>query len=135
LDPIEVSFPGGAQVAASIGGFRVLTDQPGATGIPGAAPTPFQLFLASLATCAGIYVLNFLNARQLPTTGLRIVQEMVTDEKGTVTDVRLVIHLPEGFPPHYVDAVVRVADQCKVKKHLEHSPHFVTEAVLDESRR
>src|SRR5215471_4208280 len=56
---IEVSFPGGKRVDAQVGEFAIRTDQPEALGGAGTAPTPYDLFLASLATCAGIYVLGF----------------------------------------------------------------------------
>ena len=59
-----VDFPGGDRVDAHFGSYTVMTDQPNAKGEPGSAPTPFSLFLASIATCAGIYVLGVLPAAQ-----------------------------------------------------------------------
>src|SRR5690242_6208835 len=57
MNDIEVSFPGGKRVDARVGSFVVHTDQPADQGGEGGAVSPFDLFLASLATCAGIYVL------------------------------------------------------------------------------
>ena len=68
-----IDFPGGARVDAHFGPYTVMTDQP-SMGMPGSAPTPFAVFLASLGTCAGIYVLGFCKQRGLPTEGIRIVQ-------------------------------------------------------------
>ncbi|MBW2050564.1 MAG: osmotically inducible protein OsmC, partial [Deltaproteobacteria bacterium] len=51
---VEVSFPGGKRVDAQIGGFTIKTDQSRDNGGDESAPEPFQLFLASIATCAGI---------------------------------------------------------------------------------
>jgi putative redox protein len=45
----------------------------------GSAPTPFWLFLASLGTCAGIYVLGFCRQRGLPTDGIRLVRRVERD--------------------------------------------------------
>jgi len=69
-----VDFPGGDRVDAHFGPYTVLTDQSNAKGEPGSAPSPFLLFLASIATCAGIYVLGFCRQRNLPTDGLQLIQ-------------------------------------------------------------
>ncbi len=116
-----IDFPGGSKVDAHFGGFTVKTDQP-----PDAsAPAPFDLFLASIGTCAGIYVLGFCKHRGLPTDGIRIVQRMETEQAtGMVKDIYLDIQIPSDFPEQYKPALIRSAEQCKVKKHLEHPPVF-----------
>ncbi len=119
-----IDFPGGARVNAHFEGFTVLTDQPPPTG-DCSAPTPFSLFLASIGTCAGIYVLGFCRQRNLPTDGLRIIQRMERDpETHMVSKVDLEIQLPPGFPDRYKDAVIRAADLCAVKKHIAQPPKF-----------
>ncbi len=54
-----IDFPGGAKVDAHFGNFTVKTDQPMSGGGDGSAPSPFDIFLSSIGTCAGIYVLGF----------------------------------------------------------------------------
>ena len=116
---IAVSFPGGKRVDAAFGSHVVRTDQSLEHGGAGAAPEPFDLFLASLATCAGIYVLGFCQARGIPTDGLRITQRSTTDEATKrLTNVELLIEVPPDFPAKYKDAVVRAAEGCRVKKTL-----------------
>ncbi len=117
---IEIVFPGGAQVDAVMGpGMTVETNQ------DGSAPSPFGLFLASIGTCAGIYVLNFCQQRGLPTDDLKIVQRMNTNPVTRLVDqVELDIQLPPNFPEKYKDAVIRSAELCAVKKHLENPPKF-----------
>ncbi len=118
---MEITFPGGARVDANFGGMSVKTDQPPYSS----APTPFATFLASIGTCAGIYVLGFCNQRGISTAGIRIIQRMYSDPStGLVGQIDLDIQLPPDFPEKYKDAVVRSAEQCAVKKHLEHPPHF-----------
>ena len=120
-----ISFPGGARVDAEFGGFTVKTDQPPQGGGENSAPTPFALFLSSIGTCAGIYVLGFCKQRGLPTDGIRIVQQTERDPAtGLVGTIRLNIEVPPSFPEKYYDALIRAADQCAVKKHLEHPPTF-----------
>ena len=128
---MEITFPGGARVDASFGGLTVRTDQPVQGGGQGSAPTPFATFLASIGTCAGIYVLGFCQQRNIPTDGIKIVQRMHTDQAtGLVGQIDLDIQLPPDFPEKYKTAVIRSAEQCAVKKHLEAPPKFnVTTSV------
>ena len=91
----------------------------------GTVPTPFATFLASIGTCAGIYVLGFCQQRGIPTSGIKIVQRMHSDRAtGLVGQIDLDIQLPPDFPEKYKVAVIRSAEQCAVKKHLEHPPTF-----------
>ena len=120
---IKVSFPGGKRVDARVGDHLVQTDQPVAGGGADSAAAPFDLFLASLATCAGIYVLGFCQARRIPTDGLWIVQHHTYDPvTKQLVDVELELELPPGFPDRYRDAIVRAAEGCKVKKLLARPP-------------
>lgn len=128
---ITVSFPGGKRVDARVGAHVIQTDQPVAGGGQDAAPAPFDLFLASLATCAGIYVLGFCQARGLATDGLALAQHHTVDPTThQLTAVTLELTLPDGFPDKYRDAIVRAAAGCKVKKLLAHPP-AVEVAIAD----
>ena len=116
-----IDFPGGSRVEANFGGFTVATDQPPASS----APSPFDLFLASIGTCAGIYVLGFCRQRGLPTTGIRIVERVNhSPATGMVETIDLEIQVPPTFPEKYRDSLIRSAELCAVKKHLEKPPRF-----------
>jgi len=120
-----IDFPGGARVDAHFDPFTVQTDQPPIGGGTGSAPTPFALFLASIGTCAGIYVLGFCKQRGLPTEGIRIIQRMHSDPAtGMVAKIDLEIQAPPTFPEKYLPSLVKSAELCAVKKHLEHPPKF-----------
>lgn len=120
---IEVSFPGGKRVDAKVGTFIVRTDQPTDAGGAGSAVAPFELFLASIATCAGIYVLGFCQARGLPTEEILLRQHVDYDATTKLpTRVRLELVLPPAFPQKYRAAVVRAAEGCKVKKTIAAAP-------------
>jgi ribosomal protein S12 methylthiotransferase accessory factor len=120
-----IDFPGGSRVDAHFDGYTVPTDQPPAGGGMGAAPTPFAVFLSSIGTCAGIYVLGFCKQRGLPTDGIRIIQRVhANPASGMVENIELEIQVPPTFPARYYDSLVRSAELCKVKKHLEHPPQF-----------
>jgi ribosomal protein S12 methylthiotransferase accessory factor len=120
-----IDFPEGLRVDAHFGPYTVQTAQPDMNGKPGNAPTPFATFLASIGTCAGIYVLGFCKQRGLPTEGIRIIQRMRSNPfTGLVGKIELEIQVPADFPEKYHAALVRAADQCAVKKHFENPPEF-----------
>lgn len=130
---MQIGFPGGAAVQADFSGFAVLTDQAPEHGGAGAAPEPFQLFLASLGTCAGLYALRFCQERGIATAGLGLTLTTEQDpERRRLAAIRLEIRLPEGFPEKYRAAIVRAADQCAVKRHILEPPRFEIEALLPE---
>jgi ribosomal protein S12 methylthiotransferase accessory factor len=122
---LNIRFPGGLAVEADLDGHTVRTDQPEAAGGGGAAPSPFDLFLASIGTCAGYYALRFCQARGLATEGLTL---KLTAEKDPavkrVTRVSIELELPPEFPARYREAIVRATDQCSVKKHLLDPPEI-----------
>lgn len=124
---IEVSFEGKKGVNANFGGFIVKTDQPVESGGEGSAPTPFELFLASIATCAGVYIKSFCDNRGLPTENIKIFQNAEYDETTQMaTKLNIEIIVPESFPENYRDALINVAGKCKVKKHILNPPQFNT---------
>ena len=129
-DDIEVSFPGGLRVYARVGDFVIRTDQPIDGGGEGSAAAPFDLFLASLATCAGIYALGYCRARGLSTEGLKLVQRVETDAATKLPSrVALTLSLPVGFPDHHRVAIQRAVGSCKVKKTIAHG--LVFDVALD----
>jgi putative redox protein len=116
---MEIVFPGGLRVDAVSNGMVIPTNQ------DGSAPAPFGLFLASIGTCAGIYVLGFCQQRGLPTDNIRIMQRMAFNPLTRMMDrIELDIQLPPDFPERYKDAVIRSAELCAVKKHMETPPEF-----------
>ena len=123
-----IDFPGGSKVDAHFGKFNVQTDQPPV----GEAPTPFDLFLSSIGTCAGIYVLGFCRQRSLPTEGIQIVERVIrNDASGMVEKIALEIQLPADFPEKYREAVIHSAQLCAVKKHIESPPAFEITACVN----
>jgi ribosomal protein S12 methylthiotransferase accessory factor len=135
MHEVAVSFPGGKRVDAQIGAFVVHTDQPVDQGGDATAVGPFDLFLASLATCAGLYVLAFCQARGLSTDGLALHQHTDVDPATRIPNrIRIEVVLPPSFPERYRAAVVRAAEGCKVKKTLAAAPAIDVVAVPSERR-
>jgi putative redox protein len=124
-----IDFPGGSRVDAHFDNFTIPTDQPPIAS----APTPFDTFLSSIGTCAGIYVLGFCKQRNLPTEGIRIVQRMHSNPTSHMVEkIDLEIQVPPEFPEKYRASLINSAELCAVKKHLEHPPKFeVTTKVVE----
>jgi len=130
---MQISFPGGAAVDAEYKGHVIRTDQPLSAGGNDSAPAPFDLFLASIGTCAGYYAFGFCQHRQLATDGLRVTLEALRDpDRGRIGAVRIEVEVPPEFPQKYHDALVRAIDQCAVKRHIVEAPEFEVEVKTPE---
>ena len=127
---IAVDFSDGKRVSAAFKGFTVDTDQSEKNGGAASAPEPFDLFLTSIATCAGYYVLDFCLARDIPSEGIRVLMRTERDDKKKMLGkISIEIQLPPAFPDKYKKAVVHAADACSVKKHILSPPEFEVYAV------
>ena len=116
-----IDFPGGSRVDAHFGSFTVATDQQPAASAPG----PFDLFLASLATCSGFFVQSFCQTRKIQTNDITIMQTSERDpETHLVSKIQIEIRLPASFPEKYRSSVSAAANQCTVKKHLQSPPQI-----------
>ena len=122
---INVTFPGGTRVNANFGKFEVATDQPIEEGGTDTAPEPYMLFLSSIVTCAGFYVMRFCQQRELPTDGLGMTLDIERNpETRSLDKVKLAVQLPAGFPEKYHRAIIRAAGMCSVKKAIMNAPEF-----------
>ncbi len=121
---IEVTFDGKKKVKARMGRHLVMTDKPATSGGDDVAVTPYDLFLTSLATCAGIYIKDFCDYRGFSTDGITLTQTHHMNDMGFATKIDLVINLPEGFPEKYVESLIRVAGLCKVNQQLLSLPEL-----------
>ncbi len=128
---MKIVFGGNKKVNAELGNFTIYTDQPQQGGGDGTAPAPFELFLASLGTCAGIYVKGFCDSRGLSSEGIEIEQNMVYDPvKQKIGKITLDIHIPASFPEKYHSALISSANLCAVKKTIQDPPEFVINTVV-----
>jgi len=114
---IEVVFPGGKKVDAVIAEHAIPTDQSVRHGGENGAPEPFQLFLASVATCAGIYAKTFCDQRDLPAP-LGLDMDFQRGADGLLSRLELVLHVDADFPAKYESAIIRSMELCAVKKQL-----------------
>jgi len=129
---IKVTFPGGKRVDAEYKGFTIKTDQPAYAGGEGSAPAPFDLFLASIATCSGIYVLSFCQERGIPTEKAALVMKTEKNPETKMIDkISIEIQLPQEFPEKYKKAIIRAVEGCSVKAHMFKPPAFKIEVKVE----
>ena len=120
---MEIKFPGGKRVDALYKGFEIKTDQSQTSGGNGSAPAPFDLFMASIATCAGIYVLSFCQERSIPTENLRLLMNIEKNHNSKmIGKIKIDIVLPPEFPEKYKTAVIKSAELCAVVRHMQNPP-------------
>jgi ribosomal protein S12 methylthiotransferase accessory factor len=122
---MEIRFPGGKKVEALFNDFMVKTDQPVVDGGSGSAPSPFDLFLASIGTCTGYYVLSFCQKNNIPTEKMKLIARFQRNPTThLVENIHIDIQVPQEFPQKYTNAVIKAAGVCAVKRHLEQPPQI-----------
>ncbi len=115
------------RVNAEYKGFTIQADQPVYAGGEGSAPAPFDLFLVSLATCAGYYMLAFCQKREIPTEKASVLMSTEKNpESKMIEKISLQLQLPPEFPEKYVKAIIRSVEACSVKAHIQKAPSFET---------
>lgn len=129
LMDFTVTLPGGRRAETRLRGHRLVTDQPLDNGGEDTAPTPYELFLASVGTCVAVTLQGFAAKRGLDVTGLSVKQSMRYDDAGLLVAVDLEVHLPPGFPEKYREAALRAAGECSVKKVIAAGPEFTVRAA------
>ncbi|WP_369029817.1 MULTISPECIES: OsmC family protein [Streptomyces] len=109
-----------------IRGHRLQVDQPLEAGGTDTAPTPTELFAASLATCVAFYAGRYLHRHGLPGTGLRVRTEftMATDRPARVAALRLVVVPPPELPEQRRAALLAVVSHCTVHNTLHRPPEI-----------
>ena len=127
---MQIDFPGKKRVTSTYKGFTVRTDQPPAEGGDGSAPEPFDLFLSSIGTCAGVYVVYFCESRDIATDGISMQLGFQRNQTSHMMEkITIEIHLPPAFPKKYRKAVVRAAEMCTVKRTLTQPPEILVTAT------
>jgi putative redox protein len=131
IGTVDVRFAAGESYEFAVREHRMLVDQPPEAGGDDAAPTPTELFVASLATCVAFYAGRYLTRHGLDRDGLgvSVTYRMAADRPARVADIRLSLRLPHGFPEERTQALLAVASHCTVHNTLA-SPPTVTVDVL-----
>jgi len=128
---MEILLKENQKVDVHYRGHVILTDQPIMAGGDDSAPSPFELFMASIGACAGVYVKSFCKQRGLPYENIKLVQRMSKNENNMIGTVEISIIVPPDFPDKYRPMLVNAANACSVKKHIANPPEFIIQTVTE----
>jgi ribosomal protein S12 methylthiotransferase accessory factor len=127
---IKVNFLDNLKVEAKFDDFSVVADQPIRYKGDGAAPGPFDYFLASSALCAAYFVRVYCNSRDIPTENIRLSQNNIVDPEDRYKQIfKIQVELPESISEKHRLGIIRSIDRCTVKKVVQTGPEFVVELV------
>jgi len=125
---VTVTHEAGDRFDIAIRDHVVHVDQPLADGGEDTAPTPTELFVASLASCVAFYARRYLRRHGLPETGLAVtLQAEMGSKPARVASMTVVVTLPDGVPEERRQALLAVASHCTVHNTLTSPPHVVVE--------
>jgi len=126
-DRMDVRFVAGEAYEVAVRGHRLRVDQPAEAGGQDSAPTPTELFVASLATCVAFYAGRFLTRHGYSRDGLAVSvgYEMASDRPARVGGIRLTVRVPAGLPPERWAALRAVISHCTVHNSLARPPSVI----------
>ena len=121
---VDVDHIDGDAYEIRIRGHRVTVDQPVDAGGTDKAPTPTELFAASLAACVAYYAGRHLVRHGLERDGLQVHAEydLATDRPVRIAAIRVSVRPPDGFPAERLPALTAVASHCTLHNTLTHPP-------------
>lgn len=132
MTTMQVEHLDGDRFAVLVRDHVITVDQPIDAGGTDTAPTPTELFIASLATCVAFYAHRYLVRHALPTKGLAVTVEHTMGERpARVSEVRLRLRLPAGIDADRRAPLLAVASHCTVHNTLVDAPS-ITIALADE---
>lgn len=121
---VNVEHVDGDVYEIHVRGHHLTVDQPVDGGGTDKAPTPTELFAASLAACVSFYAGRYLDRHGDDRTGLRVHADfdMATDRPARVAAIRVTIDPPVGFPTDRIPALTAVARHCTIHNTLLNPP-------------
>ena len=123
VPPMRVEHRGGDKFDINVRGHVVRVDQPIKDRGEDTAPTPTELFIASLASCVAFYARRYLARHNLPTDGLAVEATFDMGSKpARVARIAMRLIVPEGVPADRLDAMLAVATHCTVHNTLSSEP-------------
>jgi putative redox protein len=119
---VRVKHLAGDKLRIRVRGHELYTDQPWEDGGEDAAPTPTELFIASLAACVTFYAERFLRRNELSTDGLEVACDWTWASSPTrVGGISITVEAP-GLTPARQEAFRRVIDHCTIHNTLLQPP-------------
>jgi uncharacterized OsmC-like protein len=120
-----VNYLGNVQFEAETRGHKIICDQPFDSKGDDEGMTPPELLLASLATCAGYYAVEYLNTRNLPKEALRVkISAEKAKNPARLGKFVIAVEVPGLTDPHHIEGVRRSVEKCLIKNTLLVAPEI-----------
>jgi len=123
MGTIEVRHEGGDRFSIEVRGHQLVVDQPVVDGGEDTAPTPTELFVASLGSCVAFYARRYLIRHQLPTHGLAVTAHYTMGSRPARVDaIELDLTIPHGVSAERRKSLFAVVSHCTVHNTLTDPP-------------
>jgi uncharacterized OsmC-like protein len=120
---VRVDYEAGDRFRIAVRQHTISVDQPASDGGEDTAPTPTELFIASLASCVAFYARRFAARHDIPTDGLAVTAEFsMASHPARVGEITLQLHVPAELSPEQQAALVAVTSHCTVHSTLMQPP-------------
>lgn len=120
---VRVDYEAGDRFRIAIRQHTITVDQPAADGGEDTAPTPTELFIASLASCVAFYARRFATRHDIPTDGLAVTAEFsMASHPARVGEITLQLHVPAELSAEQQASLLAVTSHCTVHSTLTHAP-------------
>jgi uncharacterized OsmC-like protein len=120
---VRVDYESGDRFRIAVRQHTISVDQPASDGGEDTAPTPTELFIASLASCVAFYARRFAARHDIPTDGLAVTAEFsMASHPARVGEITLQLHVPAELSPEQQAALVAVTSHCTVHSTLMQPP-------------
>jgi ribosomal protein S12 methylthiotransferase accessory factor len=127
---LQVTLEGDKRVSTRVGDHLIMTDQPTKSGGADSAPAPFDLFMASIATCAGFYVQSYCQNKGIDCSGITLsLTTRQDDARKKIKAFIITIRIPDDLPDHLHKTLCKVAEQCAVTKTIVGQPEFIVQSA------
>jgi len=113
-----------------IRGHQLTVDEPIDRGGADEGPSPQELLAASIASCTAITLGMYANRKGWDLGQVEVECEYETAERGSPTQINVVLRLPESCSEEQLNALRVIATKCPVHRLLEGEPTFVERIEL-----
>lgn len=119
---MKIAYKGGKKFIATCRGQQIIIDLPVEQEGNDEGMTPPETFIASLASCMGVYVLNYCrNVKINPNNMLLSVSWDKASNPARINNIKVEIRLPKMLDQERREALIKVAEHCLVHNTI-HTP-------------
>jgi len=120
---MDIAFEGKRSFKTVVRGHEIRMDLPANEGGDDTAPTPPELFVASLGTCIGVYATSYLRTANLNSEGVTIdIDWEFGPNKKKISKILISINVPNADLGQRKKALLAAAEKCLLHNTLREHP-------------